>query len=123
MVIRPYDTLEDLKKKVRYATVLGTLQVSLSNFRYLRKVWTTNQEEERLIGVSLTGIMDHEVMNGSVYHQPDGDYTPNEPLVVEWLKQLKEVAKETNIEWAEKLSISPSKQLSLVKPSGTVSQL
>ena len=123
VVIRPYDTLEDLKKKVRYATILGTLQVSLSNFRYLRKVWTTNQEEERLIGVSLTGIMDHEVMNGSVYHQPDGDHTPNEPLVVEWLKQLKEVAKETNIEWAEKLSINPSKQLTLVKPSGTVSQL
>ena len=67
--------------------------------------------------------MDHEVKNGSDYHQPDGDHTPNEPLVVEWLKQLKEVAKETNIEWAEKLSISPSKQLSLVKPSGTVSQL
>ena len=53
-------------------------------------------------------------MNGSVYHQPGGDHTPNEPLVVEWLKQLKEVAKETNIEWAEKLSISPSKQLTLV---------
>ena len=131
VVIRPYDTLEDLKKKVRYATILGTLQVSLSNFRYLRKVWTTNQEEERLIGVSLTGIMDHEVMCGSIMEfveEVDADSRtitsyPHREAVISWLKELKQVAKETNEEWAARLGINPSKQLSLIKPSGTVSQL
>ena len=131
VVIRPYDTLEDLKKKVRYATILGTLQVSLSNFRYLRKVWTTNQEEERLIGVSFTGIMDHEVMCGSIMEfveEVDADSRtiisyPHREAVISWLKELKQVAKETNEEWAARLGINPSKQLSLIKPSGTVSQL
>ena len=100
------------------ATILGTLQSTLSNFRYLRKVWQDNQEEERLLGVSFTGIMDHEVMNGSVY---ENDYLV--PSVIRWLKELKQVAKDTNEEWASLLGINKSKQLTLVKPSGSVSQL
>lgn len=84
-----------------------------------------------MIGVSLTGIMDHEVMCGSIMEfveEVDADSRtitsyPHREAVISWLKELKQVAKETNIEWAEKLSINPSKQLSLVKPSGTVSQL
>lgn len=131
VIIRKGDTLADLKRKVRLATFLGTLQSTLSNFRYLRGVWQRNQEEERLLGVSFTGIMDHEVMNGAIMsYQEEVDVEsrtiitfPNRPLVIEWLQALKQVAKETNEEWASRLGINPSKQLSLVKPSGTVSQL
>lgn len=113
VIIRPEDTLDSLKEKVRLATILGTLQSTLSNFRYLRGVWQRNQEEERLLGVSFTGIMDHEVMSGS---QGFGGLTT-------WLSELRRVAKETNEEWADKLGINLSKQIGLVKPSGTVSQL
>lgn len=113
VIIRPGDSLDDLKKKVRMATILGTLQSTLNNFRYLRKVWSDNQEEERLLGVSLTGIMDHPVMSGQEHYYK----------LIEWLKELKLVAKEANEEWAEYLGIPCSKQLTLVKPSGTVSQL
>ena len=131
VVIRPSDTLEDLKRKVRLATILGTLQSTLSSFRYLRKVWQDNQEEERLLGVSLTGIMDHEVMSGSIMeYVEDVDIDgrsittyPNRLMVISWLKELKQVAKETNEEWALLLGVNKSKQLTLVKPSGSVSQL
>lgn len=120
VIIRPEDTLESLKKKVEQATILGTLQSTLTNFRYLRKVWKNNAEEERLLGISLTGIMDHQVMSGNAdpYFGVSGD-----PLHIEWLKELKNVAKKINKEWAKKLGINPSKQLGLIKPSGTVSQL
>lgn len=116
VVIHTEDTLETLKEKVKIATILGTLQSTLTNFRYLRKVWKNNAEEERLLGVSFTGIMDHLVMGGRLM-------AGNEPLLKGWLVELKAVAYTTNLEWAKKLSISPSKQLSLVKPSGTVSLL
>jgi ribonucleoside-diphosphate reductase alpha chain len=120
VIVRSTDTLESLREKVRYATILGTLQSTLTGFRYLRKVWKDNAEEERLLGISLTGIMDHEVMSGnaSPYYGTSG-----RPLLEEWLVELKEVAVETNKMWAEKLGINPSKQLGLIKPSGTVSQL
>lgn len=111
VVVRPEDSLDVLKNKVRLATILGTLQATLTNFRYLRKVWQDNTEEERLLGVSLTGIMDHYVMCGY-----DG-------ILIDWLKELKQVAKETNIVWAKKLGISPATAITCVKPSGTVSQL
>jgi ribonucleoside-diphosphate reductase alpha chain len=122
VVVRPNDTLDNLKQKVRYATILGTLQSTLTNFRYLRKVWKNNAEEERLLGISLTGIMDHPVLSG------------REGATKVWggriwnhmgdvLKELKQVARETNEEWAEKLGINPAKQLTLIKPSGTVSLL
>lgn len=129
VIIYSGDSLSDLKNKVRLATILGTLQSTLSNFRYLRGVWQRNQEEERLLGVSMTGIMDHEVMSGSdcplekrrlFDHHSE---TFGSDCLIKTLQILKQVAKETNEEWAGKLGINPSKQLSLVKPSGTVSQL
>ena len=113
IVVRPEDTLEDLKYKTKWAIIFGTLQSTLTNFRYLRKIWKDNIEEERLLGVSLTGIMDHSIMRG----------TGSTEMLIDWLKEMKEVAKETNVEWAAKLSIPKSKQLTLIKPSGTVSQL
>lgn len=113
IVVRWDDTLEDLKRKARAATILGTLQCTLVSFRYLRKVWKDNQIEERLLGVSLTGIMDHHVMSGRY----------DIGTLTHWLKQLKEVVRETNIKWAKLLGVAPSGQLTLIKPSGTVSKL
>lgn len=112
VVVRPEDTLEDLKYKVRVASVLGTLQATLTNFRYLRSIWKKNTEEEALLGVSMTGIMDHPVMG----------YAPDERLP-EWLEELKNEAIETNRVWAERLGINQSTAITCVKPSGTVSQL
>jgi len=113
VVIRPNDTLETLSNKIEIATIIGTLQSSLTNFRYLRKVWRNNCEEERLLGVSLTGIMDHPVMNGS-----EG----NDKLI-SWLEQLKAVSQDVNDELSALLGINPSTAINAVKPSGTVSQL
>jgi ribonucleoside-triphosphate reductase (thioredoxin) len=113
VVIRPKDTYEDLKRKVKHATILGTIQSTLTDTRYLRPIWKKNLEEERLLGVSLTGIMDHPIMNGSQGYD----------VLISMLKTLHEVAYQTNKEWAKYLGINPSKQLTLVKPSGTVSQL
>jgi ribonucleoside-diphosphate reductase alpha chain len=110
VVVRPDDTMADLRRKVEYATILGTLQSSLTNFRYLGAKWRRNTEEEALLGVSLTGIMDHPVLSG-------------DDVLKEWLTELKEVAIETNKEWAEKLGINASTAITCVKPSGTVSQL
>jgi ribonucleoside-diphosphate reductase alpha chain len=110
VMVRPDDTLETLKQKVRMAAVLGTIQATFTHFPYLRKVWQRNTEEERLLGVSLTGIYDHEVM-GSVRSAPL------------WLDQLREVANEANAEIADLLGIPHSTAITAVKPSGTVSQL
>ena len=123
VIIRPGDTLADLKTKVKQATIIGTLQSTLSNFRYLRRVWSQNQKEERLLGVSLTGIMDHPVMSGREVAYWEEGRACGEHGLVEWLQELKEVARETNRQWSEYLGIPGSKQLTLVKPSGTVSQL
>ena len=117
-VVRSDDTLETLKEKVRIATILGTLQSTLTNFRYLRKVWENNTAEESLLGVSLTGIMDHVVMSG----QADVMHT-GFPLLEAWLDELREVTVETNAIWAKKLGVNPSTAITCVKPSGTVSQL
>lgn len=111
VVIRAGDTLEDLMDKVEVATIMGTFQSTLSNFRYVRSVWKKNQEEERLLGVSMTGIMDHEVLS-----------KPSEQAA-QWLTQLREHAVKVNAEWAEKLGINPAAAITTVKPSGTVSQL
>ena len=73
VVVRPTDSLKDLKRKVRVAAILGTLQATLTDFRYLRKVWKDNTEEEALLGVSLTGIMDHPVLSGRDTVGDDGD--------------------------------------------------
>jgi len=114
VVVRSDDTLQSLKDKVRQAAILGTLQATLTDFRYLRKIWKTNTEEEALLGVSLTGIMDHGVLSGS--HDQPGQ-------LKSWLNELKEVAIETNKKWAKRLGIEPSAAITCVKPSGTVSQL
>ena len=111
VVIRSTDTLEDLKYKVRIATIIGTYQSLLTDFKYIRPIWKQNQEDERLLGVSLTGIMDHPVLAQTM------------PLTNEWLRQLKQVAIKTNREWADKLGIKPAAAITTVKPSGTVSQL
>jgi ribonucleoside-diphosphate reductase alpha chain len=113
VVVRADDSLEDLLDKIDVATVFGTLQSSLTNFRYLRKVWRTNCEEERLLGVSLTGLMDHPVLNGQ-----EGD-----EKLIDWLTQMREQAVRVNAKWAKKLDIPASVAITCVKPSGTVSQL
>jgi ribonucleoside-diphosphate reductase alpha chain len=112
VVVRPDDTRETLAAKVRHATLLGTLQSDLTDFKYLRKKWHDNCVEERLLGVSLTGITDHRLL---------GD--PDSPALPELLAYLRAVASEANREIAELLGISPSKAITTVKPSGTVSQL
>ena len=113
VVVRASDSLSDLKRKVRTATILGTLQATLTNFRYLRKVWQKNTEEEALLGVSLTGIMDHPTLSGR----------RDKGVLKTWLTELKEEAINTNKEWATKLGINISTAITAVKPSGTVSQL
>jgi ribonucleoside-triphosphate reductase (thioredoxin) len=111
VVVRATDTVDDLARKVRLATVLGTIQSTYTKFPYLRKIWTTNTEEERLLGVSLTGIMDNPVMT-----------TKNKGLD-KTLENLRNVAVVTNAEWADRLGIPQSAAITCVKPSGTVSQL
>ena len=113
VVVRASDTRESLLEKVRLATILGTFQSTLVNFKYVSKAWIKNCEEERLLGVSLTGIMDCKVTNGK---GPHGSL----PAV---LKDLKSMAIKTNEEYAKKLGINQSVAVTCVKPSGTVSQL
>ena len=111
VVVRATDTVDDLARKVRLATILGTIQSTYTKFPYLRKVWTTNTEEERLLGVSLTGIMDNPIMT-----------TKNKGLD-KTLENLRNVAVVTNAEWSDRLGIPQSAAITCVKPSGTVSQL
>lgn len=131
VVVRPNDTFEDLKQKVVMAAIMGTLQSTLTDFRYVRDIWKVNCEEERLLGVSMTGIMDHVVLSGKGYQGAQGfdDYMLCEPEETGWydlpriLRDLRDVAVETNKEWAERLGIAQSAAVTAVKPSGTVSQL
>ena len=111
-VVRSDDTKNSLGRKIVHATILGTWQSTLTNFRYLSSKWKTNCEEERLLGVSLTGIMDCPLTNGS-----SGENLPS------LLTHLKEVAVSTNKVHAEQIGINPSASVTCVKPSGTVSQL
>lgn len=111
IVVRAGDTLETLRRKVRIAVIVGTYQSMLVNFRYVRPDWRKNQEEERLLGVSMTGIMDHEVLSLVT------------PQAGEWLAELRKYAVEVNKELAGKLNINQSVAVTTVKPSGTVSQL
>jgi len=111
VVVRPTDTEESLSRKVRLATILGTFQSTLTNFKYITKNWKDNCEEERLLGVSLTGIMDSTLTNGK-----------GEDLEAR-LDKLRFVAVNTNKKFAESLGINQSTAITCVKPSGTVSQL
>lgn len=106
VVVRNTDSFEDLKRKATIAAILGTIQSSFTNFKYLRKKWQDTCNEERLLGVSLTGVCDNL-----------------DVLTKENLNELRELVVKTNIEWAEKLGINPSTATTCVKPSGTVSQL
>jgi len=107
VVVRSSDNLDDLKRKVRVAAILGTIQSSFTDFKYLRKIWQTTCNEERLLGVSLTGVCDNLGLVG----QSD------------ILSSLREIVISTNAEWAERLGIPQSVATTCVKPSGTVSQL
>ena len=110
VVVRASDTLDDLLRKTRIATIVGTIQSTLTDFKYLRNVWKKNTEEERLLGVSLTGIMDHSVLSKNVDSK-------------RWLEKMKEEAVKTNQRYAKMLGIPQSAAITCVKPSGTVSQL
>ena len=112
VVVRTDDTVETLTRKCRLAAILGTWQASLTNFPYLSSEFTKNCEEEALLGVSLTGILDNHIMRGE--SQDD---------IAELLGDLKKVAITTNVEWAKKLGINAAAAITCVKPSGTVSQL
>ena len=112
VVCREADHLDILKEKVRLSTILGTFQSTLTNFKYLRKVWKENTEEERLLGVSLTGILDCYLLNNGTKES-----------IQRILLELKQVAVETNKKIAEDLGIPQSTAITCVKPSGTVSQL
>jgi|TARA_B110000211_G_C14077679_1_gene552969 ribonucleoside-triphosphate reductase len=111
VVVRAYDTPESLLKKVRLAAILGTFQATLVNFRYVSSSWKKNCEEERLLGVSLTGIMDCQYTNGKIGN------------LEKLLDSLREEAVKTNEEFAKKIGINQSVAATCVKPSGTVSQL
>ncbi len=111
VVVRATDTIDDLERKVRLATILGTVQSTYTKFPYLRKVWQKNTEEERLLGVSLTGVMDIPLM------------TPKNQGLEQTLEHLRSVAVNTNAEFAGMLNIPVSAAITCVKPSGTVSQL
>jgi ribonucleoside-triphosphate reductase (thioredoxin) len=111
VVVRATDNIDTLKAKVELATILGTIQSTYTKFPYLRKIWAKNTEEERLLGVSLTGIMDNPLL------------TSKNAGLEATLKELQNVAIETNADWAERLGIPVSAAITCVKPSGTVSQL
>jgi ribonucleoside-diphosphate reductase alpha chain len=113
VVLREKDTVEDVKNKVRLATILGTWQSTLTDFKYIRKIWKDNTEEERLLGVSLTGQFGHKFFSGQ----------ENLKILGEVLDDLREYAVTTNIVEAEKIGIPASAAVTCVKPSGTVSQL
>jgi len=111
VVVRSNDTLQSIKDKVRIATIIGTFQSTLTSFKYLSREWGRNCEDERLLGVSLTGIMDCAITNGTKGN------------IKKTLNELRDVAVETNKEYAEKLGINRAAAITCVKPSGTVSQL
>lgn len=112
-VIRAEDDLVEVLEKVAVATTLGTYQSTLTYFPYLRDIWRKNTEEERLLGVSLTGVMDHPVLNGSM----------GQGLREEWLKMMQAMATEVNKKLANELGIPQSTAITCIKPEGTVSQM
>lgn len=112
VVARPGDSTDDLHRKCRLAAILGTLQSTLTDFRYLRPIWKRNTEEECLLGVSITGILDHKVLGDAK--------NPNLPGILE---DAKAIVVKTNATWAKKLGVNQSTATTCVKPSGTVSQL
>ena len=112
VIVRSSDNIASLTHKVRMATILGTFQSTLTHFPYLRKIWQTNTEEERLLGVSMTGILDNPFLNN-----------PDDPNLPKLLEELKNAAVCTNAEFADALGIVRSAAITCIKPEGTVSQL
>lgn len=112
VIVRSTDTLDGLSRKVRLATILGTFQSTMTDFPYLRKIWQKNTEEERLLGVSMTGVLDCALLNN-----------PDDPNLASRLESLKDVAVATNFEFADSIGIPRSAAITCVKPEGTVSQL
>jgi ribonucleotide reductase, class II len=113
VIVRENDTPESLKRKVRLAAILGTFQATLTDFGFVSEKWSHQTADEALLGVSMTGIMDNPLTNGSLGHAG----------LAEVLNDLRDHARKANEEWAEKLGINPSAAITCVKPSGTVSQL
>ena len=111
-IVRSSDDRDALARKIKLATILGTFQSTMTNFPYLRKVWQKNTEEERLLGVSMTGILDNSLLNN-----------PDDPELPKLLEELKDVAVRTNADFADSLGISRSAAITAIKPEGTVSQL
>jgi ribonucleoside-diphosphate reductase alpha chain len=112
VIVRPSDDYGSLERKVRLATILGTWQSTLTNFPYLRKIWQNNTEEERLLGVSMTGILDNSLLNN-----------PDDPRLPDLLEKLKTHAVHTNAVMADAIGINRSVAITAIKPEGTVSQL
>jgi ribonucleoside-triphosphate reductase len=112
VIVRPSDDYGSLERKVRLATILGTWQSTLTNFPYLRKIWQNNTEEERLLGVSMTGILDNSLLNN-----------PDDPRLPDLLERLKTHAVHTNAVMADAIGINRSVAITAIKPEGTVSQL
>jgi ribonucleoside-diphosphate reductase alpha chain len=112
VIVRSDDTMDRLRDKIAMATILGTFQSTMTHFPYLRKVWQTNTEEERLLGVSMTGILDNTLLNN-----------PDDPELSKRLEELKDVAISTNAEYADAIGINRSVAITAIKPEGTVSQL
>lgn len=112
VIVRASDTLETLKRKMRIATIIGTYQSTMSHFPYLRKIWRDNTEAERLLGVSMTGILDNHLMNN-----------PDDPALPAMLEEMKALCVQTNKALANELGIQESASITAIKPSGTVSQL
>ena len=113
VVVRPTDTASSLKKKIEIATIIGTAQSTFTHFPYLRPEWKKNCEDERLLGVSMTGIFDNKLTSG----------LEGKPKLIKLLETLRDHATATNLTWAEKLGINPSKSITCVKPEGTTSCL
>lgn len=128
-IIRANDGIRDILRKVRLATILGTLQSTLTNFRYLSPEWKFNCEEERLLGVSLNGIFDNRYMAGMDYIR-DGTYLSDNFLLdgvrvelPDALAAMRDIAIETNREWADRIGINPSAAITTIKPEGNNSEL
>jgi ribonucleoside-triphosphate reductase len=112
IIVRATDTMEDIHRKARIASILGTIQSTLTHFPYLRKIWRDNTEQERLLGVSMTGVLDNALLNNA-----------DDPLLEGRLQSIKQVAIDINAEFAEMFGIPASAAITCNKPSGTVSQL
>lgn len=108
VVVRSTDTPEDVKRKARIATILGTFQASLTDFKFIGEEWTKNTREEALLGVSMTGVMDNELFSGQQGHEK----------LAEVLQQIRDYTVEVNAEWADKLGINPAAAITCNKPSG-----